>query len=288
MSSRKSAAAGEGPSSGKKRGRPPGRQSSSSSMERPKSKFQYHLLKKPKYLCKDGDSRLSTPSASRASSPGQGSEESSGIRPSASRSRARPSKTPSKSAAKATPKGRASTGARGRASTGRKSYTYHESEYHYGSDFGDDSDKSDGYDDSMRSASDSDDSLANESESDMSILSLSVGPIGSSLQKEPSPDPIWLQDREYPSLELPPSSEDLLVPNELVLRCASIYEIIRRFRHLVRLSPFRLEDFAAAITCEDQSPLLVEIHIMLLKAILREEDSQQTHFAPHRSDTTQC
>uniref|UniRef100_A0A1Q3FWI9 Putative nucleosome remodeling factor subunit n=1 Tax=Culex tarsalis TaxID=7177 RepID=A0A1Q3FWI9_CULTA len=282
MSSRKSA--GEGPSSGKKRGRPPGRQSSSSSMERPKSKFQYHLLKKPKYLCKDGgDSRFSTPSASRASSPGQGSEESSSVaRPTTSRSRARPSKTPSKSAAKATPKGggRASTTGRGRASTSRKSYTYHESEYHYGSDFGDDSDKSDGYDDSMRSASDSDDSLANESESDMSILSLSVGPIGSGLQKEPSPDPIWLQDREYPPLELPPSSEDLLVPNELVLRCASIYEIIRRFRHLVRLSPFRLEDFAAAIACEDQSPLLVEIHIMLLKAVLREEDSQQTHFAP--------
>ncbi|KAL1380068.1 hypothetical protein pipiens_014471, partial [Culex pipiens pipiens] len=283
MSSRKSAAAaaGEGPSGSKKRGRPPGRQSSSSSMERPKGKFQYHLLKKPKYLCKDGDSRFSTPSASRASSPGQGSEESSSVRPSASRSRARPSKTPSKSAAKATPKGRASTGgARGRASNSRKSYTYHESEYHYGSDFGDDSDKSDGYDDSMRSASDSDDSLAQESESDMSILSLSVGPIGSGLQKEPSPDPIWLQEREYPPLELPPSSEDLLVPNELVLRCASIYEIIRRFRHLVRLSPFRLEDFAAAIACEDQSPLLVEIHIMLLKAILREEDSQQTHFAP--------
>ncbi|XP_055631397.1 nucleosome-remodeling factor subunit NURF301 isoform X2 [Toxorhynchites rutilus septentrionalis] len=273
MSSRKSAAAaaaaaGEGPSTGKRRGRPP--KSQSTTMERPKSKFQYHLLKKPKYLCKDGaDSRFSTPSASRASSP-QGSEES---RPSSSRRR--PAKTPR--SAKSASRGRAST-SRGRAVSGRKSYTYHESEYHYGSDFGDDSDKSDAYDDSLRSASESEDSLANESDSDFSIHSFGVG--GSVCQKEPSPDPIWLQEREYPPLELPGSSDDLLVSNSIVLKATAIYEIIRRFRHLVRLSPFRLEDFCAAITCDDESPLLMEIHIMLLKAVLREEDSQQTHFAP--------
>ncbi|XP_058836423.1 nucleosome-remodeling factor subunit NURF301 [Topomyia yanbarensis] len=280
MSSRKSAAAaaaaaaaaGEGPSTAKRRGRPP--KSQSASMERPKPKFQYHLLKKPKYLCKDGsDSRFSTPSASRASSP-QGSEES---RPSTSR-RSVPRKTPR--SAKATPKGRGATGGRGRGANSRKSYTYHESEYHYGSDFGDDSDKSDAYDDSMHSASDSDDSLANESESDFSTHSFSTSTVGGGCLKEPSPDPVWLQERDFPPLELPASSEDLLVPNEIVLKCTSIYEIIRRFRHLVRLSPFRLEDFCAAIMCDDQSPLLTEIHIMLLKAILREEDSQQTHFAP--------
>jgi len=32
--------------------------------------------------------------------------------------------------------------------------------------------------------------------------------------------------------------------------------------------------------CEDQTNLLAEIHIMLIKALLREEDSQQTHFGP--------
>ncbi|XP_055538687.1 nucleosome-remodeling factor subunit NURF301 [Wyeomyia smithii] len=270
MSSRKSnAGAGEGPSTGKRRGRPP----KSQSMERPKAKFQYHLLKKPKYLCKEGsDSRFSTPSASRASSP-QGSEES---RPSTSR-RSIPVKTAR--ATKATSKGRGSaSGSRGRGGNNRKSYTYHESEYHYGSDFGDDSDKSD-YDDSMRSASDSDDSLVNESDSDFSIHSFSTSTLGG-CTKEPSPDPVWLQEREFPPLELPASSKDLLAPNKIVLKCTSIYEIIRRFRHLVRLSPFRLEDFCAAIMCDDQSPLLTELHIMLLKAILREEDSQQTHFAP--------
>lgn len=51
---------------GKRRGRPP---KTTASNEK-----KYHLLKKPKYL--QNDSRLSTPSASRASTP-QDSEESS-------------------------------------------------------------------------------------------------------------------------------------------------------------------------------------------------------------------
>ncbi|XP_058053508.1 nucleosome-remodeling factor subunit NURF301 [Anopheles bellator] len=265
------------PSIGKRRGRPP----KSATMERPK-KFQYHLMKKPKYLCKDlgAQDGSSTPSASRASSP-QGSEES---RPSTSRRAVTAKKTRGR---KATPRGRPAGRGRGghnNSSSNRKAYTsYHDSEYHYGSDFGDESDKSDPYDDSMRSASDSEESLGQASESDFSMHSFVVGTGGGNginCLKEPSPDPIWLQEREVPPLELPESSKDLLVPNDIVLRCTSIYEIIRRFRHLVRLSPFRFEDFCAAIWSEDQSALLTELHIMLLKAILREEDSQQTHFGP--------
>lgn len=53
---------------GKRRGRPPKTASASSSSASDK-KFQYHLLKKPKYLQNKSDSRFSTPSASRASSP---------------------------------------------------------------------------------------------------------------------------------------------------------------------------------------------------------------------------
>lgn len=49
----------------KRRGRPP----KTPSMDR-KSKFEYHLVKKPKYLMNRGsDSQLSTPNRSRASSP---------------------------------------------------------------------------------------------------------------------------------------------------------------------------------------------------------------------------
>lgn len=102
------------------------------------------------------------------------------------------------------------------------------------------------------------------------------------LQRPPSPEPLWLQKdpAEIPQIELPTSSDDLLVPKNLILKTISIYEILRRFKNLVRLSPFRLEDFCASLLCEEQSQLLTEIHIMLLKAILREEDSQATHFGP--------
>lgn len=48
----------------RKRGRPP-----KTPNERVGTKFNYQLLKKPKYLSKASDSQLSTPSASRASSP---------------------------------------------------------------------------------------------------------------------------------------------------------------------------------------------------------------------------
>lgn len=58
---------------GKRRGRPP----KSVVMERPK-KFQYHLMKKPKYLQNKGtetpSSQPSTPTVSRASSPVESEE----------------------------------------------------------------------------------------------------------------------------------------------------------------------------------------------------------------------
>lgn len=49
----------------RKRGRPPKTPNDRASG----AKFNYQLLKKPKYLSKTSDSQLSTPSASRASSP---------------------------------------------------------------------------------------------------------------------------------------------------------------------------------------------------------------------------
>lgn len=102
MTGRQSNGPGGSASVGKRRGRPP----KTATMERPK-KFQYHLMKKPKYLCKDGqDGSSSTPSASRASSP-HGSEES---RPSTSR------RTPAAKGTrgrKSTPRGRPSGRGRG-------------------------------------------------------------------------------------------------------------------------------------------------------------------------------
>ncbi|CAG9783721.1 unnamed protein product [Diatraea saccharalis] len=258
----------------KKRGRPP----KSGSFEKNR-KFQYHLLKKPKYLQNlhqqnvGSSSLLSTPSASRASSP-QGSDVS---RRSTRKQRG----------------GKTHKSKRGGLSNAysRRGYNpqaadYHESEYHYGSDFGDEfSDRSEHEDDRASDSSEGTVGDGAASDSDFSVSSYSTS--GGTPKKvsanvrAPSPDPLWLQEeRQIPPLELPSSSDDLIIPQALVLQVVGIYEVLRHFRHLVRLSPFRIEDLCAAISCEDQSNLLVEVHIMLLKALLREEDAQQTHFGP--------
>ncbi|XP_026472283.1 nucleosome-remodeling factor subunit NURF301-like, partial [Ctenocephalides felis] len=256
----------------KKRGRPP-----KVVVQERQKKFQYHLLKKPKYLLnqnKASDSTASTPSASRASSP-QGSD---GSRRSGARTRGQ---------RKANRRGGLSGSAYQRRGYNPNVTDFLESEYHYGSDFGDESsEKSDLEEEQLGIHSDTDDSLGGDasSDSDFSINSysnLSGTPRRTiSLIRPPSPEPLWLQNRELPPLKLPSSSEDLLVSSDLIMPAVSIYEVLRHFRQLVRLSPFRLEDFCASLTCEEQSALLTEVHIMLIKALLREEEVQQTHFGP--------
>ncbi|XP_055307735.1 nucleosome-remodeling factor subunit NURF301 isoform X2 [Sitodiplosis mosellana] len=241
----------------KRRGRPPKTQQ----LERQSIKYSYNAMRKPKYVT---DSQYSTPNASRASSP-QGSDSSRRGRPSTSR--------------KVSTRGRGRKRGSGHHSS-RKSY---ENEYHYGSDFGDSSDDNEPDDDLLLSASDSD-SLDAENDNNDSDFSLSSFSNESNVNKKsnriPSPDPLWLQPIELPSLILPESSDDLLIPKQYALRVASIYEVFRRFKQLIRLSPFRLEDFCAALISDEQSSLLTEIHTMLLRALLREEDSQGTQFGP--------
>jgi nucleosome-remodeling factor subunit BPTF len=98
----------------------------------------------------------------------------------------------------------------------------------------------------------------------------------------PSPPvPLWMDtEKIVEELELPKSSDDLLLERDLVMKAVAIYEPLRRFHQLVRLSPFRFEDFCAALGSEEQSSLLAEIHIQLLKTILREEDGNGTVFGP--------
>lgn len=157
---------------------------------------------------------------------------------------------------------------------------YHKTDYFYGSDFEDENSDNDG--NASSSASNASDLIENESDSEFSLSSYSSLTGAQKQSNSPciTPEPLWLQDIDLPQLELPETSDDLLVPHEYVLRALSIYEILRRFHSMVRLSPYRFEDFCAALICEEQSVLLAELHIMLLKAILREEDSQQTHFGP--------
>lgn len=67
-----------GRGTGKRRGRPPKTQT----LDRQSAKYSYNSMRKPKYVT---DSQFSTPSASRASSPQDGSDTSRRGRPSTSR-----------------------------------------------------------------------------------------------------------------------------------------------------------------------------------------------------------
>ena len=96
-----------------------------------------------------------------------------------------------------------------------------------------------------------------------------------------TPVPFWCQDyATIPDLHLPPSSEDLCIPQDDVLQLVSVYEILRQFRQIIRLSPFRIEDLASALQSDEHSNLLSEIHIALLKCMWREDDNLQIQYSP--------
>ncbi|XP_073435899.1 nucleosome-remodeling factor subunit BPTF isoform X3 [Dendrobates tinctorius] len=88
------------------------------------------------------------------------------------------------------------------------------------------------------------------------------------------------EEKDLPPLTLPKSSEDLLLPSELLMDAIAVYEVLRTFGTVLRLSPFRFEDFCAALMSQEQCTLMAEMHIALLKAILREEDTSNTTFGP--------
>ena len=155
---------------------------------------------------------------------------------------------------------------------------YKDSEYHYGSDFEDQ-----GYDEEHESIKSSDSDV-----SEIESVSDDMKP-ESDVELEPNlleediftPEPFWLQDpTEIPDLKLPDSSDDLPVSKTEALEAISIYEVLRQFYKILRLSPFRFEDFCTVLKNEEQSNLLSEIHICLLKALLREDDNQQVQYGP--------
>ncbi|KAM7533005.1 hypothetical protein Aperf_G00000126396 [Anoplocephala perfoliata] len=86
--------------------------------------------------------------------------------------------------------------------------------------------------------------------------------------------------RKAPPLTLPSSSRDIICPPQHLLDAISIYEHLRRFGRLLRLSPFQLDDFLSAIMANENSGLLSAIHIALLKALIKEDDNNGTHFCP--------
>lgn len=218
----------------KRRGRPPKTPGSD------KPKFQMHLLKKPKYLQNvEAVATVITPvpgrsAASRRSAPAS----------TISRGATLIEKTPSRTTRRSAQKPKTSTVIRTKAAprtsfaSKKKKFVAAVSnkshDYHYGSDF-DESEKSDLTDSepSDTNAEDADD----VSDSDFSLSSFSVASRARKSNityiRNPSPEPLWIRDEEIPILEIPKSSEDLLVPTEHVMQALCVYEVLRRFKNQV-------------------------------------------------------
>ena len=166
---------------------------------------------------------------------------------------------------------------------------YKESEYHYGSDFEEEDVEEDPESDKTSSSSeeeveeDSEDLVESDVEFDPAKIDIR-------LESRPTtPIPFWLRDEKMDELKLPGSSEDLLVPTDLLIQTLSVYEVLRHYSLLLRLSPFRLEDMCCALMAEEQSNLLSEIHICLVRAIIRAEEKDGTHFGPlDTKDSVNC
>lgn len=92
--------------------------------------------------------------------------------------------------------------------------------------------------------------------------------------------PPSFDQQNLPRLELPVSSQDLLLTEEDVnhhlIQICSVYEILRHFKHQLRLSTFRLEEFIAALKLDEMNSLCSEMHITLLKVLVREDESNST------------
>ena len=124
----------------------------------------------------------------------------------------------------------------------------------------------------------SDESDSDYSDDSLSTISSSIGRRQFLVRRPVSPE--IDDDSELPPLLLPPSSNDLTIPNDYLMQCLSVYEVLRHYRIILRLSPFSFDDFCAALLCEELSVLLSEIHITLLRALIREEDGNNTMFGP--------
>lgn len=131
---------------------------------------------------------------------------------------------------------------------------------------------------------DDSDSIYDLSDSDFSESGESLSTVSSSQRKfftwRRPRTPDIPDDKEVPPLVLPTSSTDLLIPPEHLMKCLGVYEVIRHYRVILRLSPYLFEDFCAALLSDEQTTLLSETHIALIKAMLREDDANNTTYGP--------
>lgn len=62
------------------------------------------------------------------------------------------------------------------------------------------------------------------------------------------------------------------------MMCLGVYEVIRYFRVILRLLLFIFEDFCVVFLSDEVFILLIEIYMILLRLLLREEDGNNIIF----------
>lgn len=225
----------------KRRGRPPKTPGTD------KPKFQMHLLKKPKYLqnLETVDVVVQSPPApgrsvaSRRSASASVAARAAVVEETPSRNTRRSNqkpKTPKTPKTPVVPKSKTPRPSTSKKKKTKKSTVDKSHDYHYGSDF-DESEKSEEPSESEQSDTNIEDAIDDVSDSDFSVSGFSVASRARksnvSYIRNPSPEPLWLRGEEIPKLELPKSSEDLLVPTEHIMQALSVYEVLRRFKSQV-------------------------------------------------------
>ena len=142
----------------------------------------------------------------------------------------------------------AASGRKGKKSKGSKSKSgagggYKETDYHYGSDF-----ENHEYEKSESEKSSDSDLSDIESFSDDMKPESDVELEPNLIDDEEDSLPAWLDEfKIVPKLELPQSSDDLILTADLAFEAVTIYEVLRQFYNIIRLSPFRFEDFCAGM-----------------------------------------
>ena len=89
------------------------------------------------------------------------------------------------------------------------------------------------------------------------------------------------EDLEDEIFELPISASDLAVSPQQALHLATIYEFLRHFSPILRLSPFLFECFCTSIiqSIDLNNILFSQIHICLLRLLIKQDDDDGITYA---------
>ena len=120
--------------------------------------------------------------------------------------------------------------------------------------------------------SDSDQSVRSSDTNFSDLSSVASTTTPKSKRKRPLTPEEEIEPEISEPLNLPPSSDDILIQTDLLMQALQVYETVRHFHRILRISPFSFEDLCAALKADEQPCIIAEIHMGLLRALLIEDE----------------